>query len=119
MGLNKVGICRTYAAYMLNICQETLHPHRAVVAGQQIKIFINEVQDHITMPEYPHTSSSGILHFIHSKNPITNLEPTTKELSEAFTREISQVSILLTYFPAYAKHMPNIGSVWPTPYKCC
>jgi hypothetical protein len=53
------------------------------------KISVSEVIDHLVMPEYPATSENGILHFIHSENPIQSDEKAA--IQEAFTREMSKV----------------------------
>lgn len=43
------------------------------------------------MPDYPETRNEGVLHVIHSKNPIRSEDIPEKELHQAFTDEMSRV----------------------------
>ena len=46
------------------------------------------------MPEYPATSATGIVHFIHSENPINDYTDLSL-IRKAFTTQMSKVSICL------------------------
>ncbi|KAJ5110975.1 hypothetical protein N7532_001510 [Penicillium argentinense] len=51
-----------------------------------------EVQDHLMLPEYPDTDENGVLHIIHvSKNPLQNVESSSREINEIFTQLMSSV----------------------------
>jgi hypothetical protein len=62
------------------------------------KITVSEIQEHLIMPEYPATANEGILHFIHSKNPIQSQSGELqaildKEIYDGFTDVTSKVII--------------------------
>ena len=71
------------------------------------KIVIDEVQEHMMIPDYPHTkdSTTGILHIVHMKNPWQNDtipdNPSTSSINNTFTNLMSHVC------PAYAKIIQN------------
>src|SRR6267378_1276029 len=51
--------------------QTEIGEHGAIISSNgKNKVTITEVQEHLMMPDYPETSNEGVLHFIHSKNPI-------------------------------------------------
>lgn len=63
------------------------------------RIRVDEVQEHLMIPEYPHTKEGdiGIVHFIHCENPILrstyDLDESSlnKRLCEIFTEVTSHV----------------------------
>jgi hypothetical protein len=66
------------------------------------KISVSEVADHTLMPEYPATSATGIVHFIHSENPIKDYTDLSL-IRDVFTTQMSKVSICLPItYQAYA-----------------
>jgi hypothetical protein len=66
------------------------------------KITATEVQEHLIMPDYPDTSNDGIVHFVHSKNPMPEDTSSETSLYQAFTAEMSRVRTLYsTYFVLY------------------
>lgn len=81
-----------------NYTQDLIEQFGAVVSSNgRNKVKIEEVQDHLLIPEYPHTSVEGILHFIHlarSPLPTPGSENVTKEIFEMFTQLTSEVSSL-------------------------
>lgn len=64
-------------------------------------VLVDEVQEHLVIPEYPDTKESGvgIAHFVHCPNPIPNAvydldEASIKrQVSEAFTQVMSSVRL--------------------------
>lgn len=88
---------------MLNTCpiQAEIDKHGVIISSNgPHKITATEVQEHLIMPDYPDTSNEGIVHFIHSKNPMENLSEDTSisetSLYQAFTTEMSRVGIPCT-----------------------
>jgi hypothetical protein len=91
---------------MLTMCtiQDEIDKHGVIISSNGYnKITATEVQEHLIIPDYPDTSNEGIIHFIHSKNPLQNTSEETSisetSLHQAFTTEMSRVRTLYnTYF---------------------
>jgi hypothetical protein len=56
-----------------------------VTSNGRFKVKINEIQDHSYIPDYPHTSQRGILHFIAYAQPIFSADFKDKTLKEQTT----------------------------------
>jgi hypothetical protein len=66
-------------------------------------VSISEFQDHLTIPEYPHTSGDGILHFVHlTKDPLRGVEQNKNSVGRVFTKLMSEV------LHTHAKHMNKL-----------
>ena len=63
------------------------------------QIAVNEVADHLTIPDYPKTARHGIVHFIHSRNPIEATDETS--ICKTFIKQALNVS------SAYFRQMHN------------
>jgi hypothetical protein len=70
-----------------------------VSSNNRRKIIVSSVQEHLIMTDYPATmdSEQGILHFIHSSNPIPGTISNSDSMNEIFTQEMSRVSISFVY----------------------
>jgi hypothetical protein len=59
-----LGICSPYI-------QASLGKNRVLISTNgRSHVYASEIQDHFLVPEYPHTSSEGILHYISLKEPL-------------------------------------------------
>jgi hypothetical protein len=54
---------------------------------------VEEVMDHMDMPSYPKTTSTGVAHFIHLNKPLFELLATKTQVYEASTQIMSKVCI--------------------------
>jgi hypothetical protein len=73
-------------------------------------VVVHEVQDHLLLPEYPHTDDKGIIHFIHCKQPLWNEEIYEKYkedksgLKNELTRRMIKLVSKVSLYRAYAGH---------------
>jgi hypothetical protein len=65
-----------------------------ISSNGQSRTIIHEIQEHLLLPDYPHTSYEGILHFVHCENPLKGIDNTDKSsICSAFTKFMSGVSL--------------------------
>jgi hypothetical protein len=123
MGLDQVCLTEIYrlkeCAKHVDHVQDLVTTQGAIVSSNgQRKITVSEIQEHLIMPEYPATANEGILHFIHSKNPLQSQsrEPQAipdKELYDGFTDVISKVIIFWASGKSIKIHANPIRSNFP------
>ena len=84
--------------YSVNICiadanglQDMIREQGAIISSNgRSQIAVREVADHLTIPDYPETTRDGILHFIHSRNPIEATDESS--IRKTFIKQASNVS---------------------------
>lgn len=98
MGLPAVSsqliLCFAYAKQI----QSVIEKYGAVISSNgRSKVTVDEVQEHMVIPDYPHTkdSATGILHIINIENPMPSGELNSNEVNNVFTQLMSKVC--LTY----------------------
>lgn len=108
MGLGQVWLNLCISAAYANNTQSEILKNGVIVSGKQrYKILIDEIREHLMVPEYPETKPSderkqpvGILHFIYLKETPVKKEnkeandPTTSEINDAFHSIVSEVCYL-------------------------
>lgn len=98
MGLPAVSSQLNLSSVYAKQLQSVIEKYGAVVSSNgRSKVIVDEVQEHMVMPDYPHTkdSATGILHIINMENPMPSGELNSNQVNNVFTQLMSKV--YLTY----------------------
>ncbi|KAH8585952.1 hypothetical protein B0O99DRAFT_602886 [Bisporella sp. PMI_857] len=72
--------------------QSTAHEFGCIISSNsRSKVIVKEVIDHIDMPSYPKTTSTGVAHFIHLNKPLFELLATKTQVYKTSTQIMSKI----------------------------
>ncbi|KAI9751102.1 MAG: hypothetical protein M1835_001264, partial [Candelina submexicana] len=118
-----------YEQLLMGLDQGSVSRHGiAITSGGRNSVTVSEVQNHGSIPEYPHTSKKGILHFVYIKSDIPEISGNNMPIRVMIDKYMSNIQFSLADTDSKVTQvaLPMLGlkkkdetsKAWRQAFKC-